>query len=131
MAKKNNTPRKIAFRQTNLIKIIIGKFIDKTRNLNLKSYIPWFVKFRKSSWRNMINWQWYKISHRYNFWLEVHSFYLLFVYMHYLALKRVWGRLSCSDHAICLIDSCLKIKWKDYHMSVPACFIENLIFKAI
>ena len=37
---KHNTPRKIAFRQTNLIKIIIGKFIDKTRNLNLKSYIP-------------------------------------------------------------------------------------------
>ena len=93
--KKHNRPRKIAFRQTNLIKIIIGKFIDKTRNLNLKSYIPWFVKFSKSSWRNMINWQWYKIWRRYNFWLEVHSFYLLFVYMHYLALKRVWGRLSC------------------------------------
>ena len=28
---KLNTPRKIAFRQTNLIKIIIGKFTDKTR----------------------------------------------------------------------------------------------------
>ena len=27
---KLNTPRKIAFRQTNLIKIIIGKFTDKT-----------------------------------------------------------------------------------------------------
>ena len=93
---KHNTPRKFAFCQTNLIKIIIGKFTDKTRNLNLKSYIPWYtVKFIKSSWRNLINWQWYKISYRYNFLLEVHSFYLLFAYMHYLALKRVWGRLSC------------------------------------
>ena len=30
---KHNTPRKIAFRQTNLIKVIIGKFIDKTKKL--------------------------------------------------------------------------------------------------
>ena len=90
---KLNTPRKIAFRQTNLIKIIIGKFTDKTRkhffysffffffwsvDLNLKSYIPWFVNFSKSSWCNLINCQWYKILHHYNFSLLLVLFVICF-----------------------------------------------------
>ena len=67
---KHNTPQKTAFRQANLIKILVGKFIYKTRkyfftafafffswsiDLNLKSHIAWFVNFSKSSWRNLIN----------------------------------------------------------------------------
>ena len=40
---KLNTPRKIAFRQTNLIKIIIGKFTDKTRKHFFYSFFFFFL----------------------------------------------------------------------------------------
>ena len=43
---KLNTPRKIAFRQTNLIKIIIGKFTDKTRKHFFYSFFFFFFLIR-------------------------------------------------------------------------------------
>ena len=46
---KHNTPWKIAFRHSNLIKIIIGKFIDKTKIYFflklLHSYLSLFFAF--------------------------------------------------------------------------------------
>ena len=43
---KLNTPRKIAFRQTNLIKIIIGKVTDKTRKHFFYSFFFFFFLIR-------------------------------------------------------------------------------------
>ena len=45
---KHNTPRNIAFRQTNLIKVIIGKFIDKTKKfffLQILHFLSSFFAF--------------------------------------------------------------------------------------
>ena len=46
---KHNTPRKIAFHQTNLIKVIIGKFNDKTKKFFflqiLHSFLSSFFAF--------------------------------------------------------------------------------------
>ena len=46
---KHNTSRNIAFRQTNLIKVIIGKFIDKTKKFFfiqiLNSFLSSFFTF--------------------------------------------------------------------------------------
>ena len=46
---KLNTPRKIAFRQTNLIKIIIGKVTDKTRKHFFYSFFFFFDPLTSTS----------------------------------------------------------------------------------
>ena len=42
---KHNTLWKTAFRQTNLIKVIIGKFIDKTRKYFFTAFAIFFFFF--------------------------------------------------------------------------------------